>query len=57
MGNWSCHSVTGELIRPPASLVGGSPHATSWSDVTGEMFGGQHRRDVMRCDVNERIER
>jgi hypothetical protein len=39
--------VTGTLIRLPASPNRGSSENTSWSSVTEEMFGGQHRNDEL----------
>jgi hypothetical protein len=35
-------TVTGRLIRLPASLEEGSSNNSSWSMVIEEMFGGQH---------------
>jgi hypothetical protein len=46
----------------PASPIAGSSNTSSWSDVIGEMFGGQHRDDevtrtelVLDRDKNSRI--
>jgi hypothetical protein len=50
-------AVTGVLNRLPASPNRGEfeENKSSWSTVTGEMFGGQHRVDEVTRDERSRL--